>query len=63
MQDPDKPCKLLVVYSVTYKYKKPPKKKKGLPPTGIRVAEVEVMHFSFTKENWIPPMFPLPGGA
>ena len=63
LQDPFKPCRLLVVYSVTYKYKKAPKKKRGLPPTGIRIAEVDISHFSFMKDNWIQPSLPLPGGA
>ena len=58
MEEPDRPCTLMLVYSVTYTYKRESKKKSGPPPTGIRVAEVEVLHFSFTKDNWIPPSFP-----
>ena len=45
------------------KKKKAPKKKRGLPPTGIRIAEVDISHFSFMKDNWIQPSLPLPGGA
>ena len=51
------------MYSVTYKYKKAPKKKRSLPPTGIRITEVDISHSSFTKDNWIQPSLPLPGGA
>ena len=63
MQDPDRPCTLLVVYSVAYAYKREPKKKKGLPPTGIRVAEIEISHFEFSEVNWIPPSRPKKSGA